>query len=99
MTAHLIEFLTKSAAMLPVMLFTGAACWWLGRKTGLIDPGRPFNASDLRTWPFVFTMVIFVVFALVHAAASTWIGPDLAAALGAFVSIGLAPPLIARFCR
>ncbi|MEQ1576106.1 MAG: hypothetical protein ABL894_00495 [Hyphomicrobium sp.] len=91
MPDQFIEFPANAAAIMPVMLGTGAICWWLGRKSGSFDLSRPFIASDIRTWPCLYTMGHFAIFALANWCTSFWLDGSLAACVGAFVAFGIVP--------
>lgn len=101
MAEFLIQFASRLAVMVPVILLVAWLAWITLTRLGYATPGAPFNAADMRTWPLRFALVDAAIFATVFAAVSAALaGNELSAGVAggvsALVAIGLVPWLAAR---
>ena len=103
MPDFLLQFLSRLAIMLPVILLLVAVLWLMfKRRRGTIAPS--FSPSDMRTWSFRFALLDGAVFAVIFALLSTWMADSqfsagVAGGLSAVVAMGVMPWLVARYPR
>ena len=98
----LLQFLSRLAVMLPVVLVLAVILWWLLNRRRFAAGAPPFNPSDMRTWPLRFALLDGTVFAVTFALLSAWMADSefsagVAGGLAALVAMGLMPWLATRY--
>ncbi len=101
-TDFLVQFLSRLAVVLPIVLVLAAALWWVFNRRRFAAHPPAFSASDMRTWPLGFALVDGAVFAATFALLSAWMAQSqlsagIAGGLAALVAMGLMPWLAARY--
>ncbi len=96
------QFLIRLAVMLPTILIAASLAWMLLRKFGVVAPGAPLEAANMRTWPLPFILADAALFAVVFAFVAAWMGEGewsaaIAGGVAALIAIGLGPFFVKRF--
>ncbi len=104
MPNFLVQFLSRLAVMLPVVLILVAVVWLIFNRRRLANSAPSFSPSDLRTWSIRFALLDGTVFAVVFALLSAWMADSqlsagVAGGLAAVVAVGVMPWLAARYPR
>jgi hypothetical protein len=104
MRDFLVQFLSRLAVMLPVVLLLAAALWLIFNRRRLAASARAFSPSDMRTWSLRFALLDGAVFAVTFALLSTLLADSqfsagVAGALAAVVAVGVMPWLATRYPR
>jgi hypothetical protein len=102
MTDFLVQFLSRLAVMLPVVLLLAAVLWLIFNRRRLADGATSFNPSDIRTWSMRFALLDGSVFAIVFAflsasLAKSQLSAGVAGGGAALVAMGVVPWLAARY--
>ena len=102
MLDFLVQFLSRLAVMLPVILLLVAVVWLIFSRRRFSAGTPSFNPSNLRTWSIRFALVDGAVFAIVFALVSasmadSQLSAGLAGGLAALVAIGVMPRLAVRY--
>jgi hypothetical protein len=104
MPDYLVQFLSRLAVMLPVILVLVVVLWMLFNRRRLATSAPAFNPSDMRTWSLRFALLDGTVFAVIFALLSTWLADSrfsagVAGGLAALVAMGVMPWLASRYPR
>jgi len=102
MLDFLVQFLSRLAVMLPVILLLVAVLWLIFNRRRLAAGAPSFNPSNMRTWSIRFALIDGAVFAIVFALVSALMADNqlsagVAGALAAIVAIGAMPRLAVHY--
>src|SRR5262245_35707353 len=104
MPRFFVEFLSRLAVMLPIVLFLVAGLWLIFTRRLQATRVQPFSPSDMRTWSLRFALLDATVFAVTFALFSTWMADSqfsagVAGGLAAVIAMAIMPWLAARYPR
>lgn len=88
------NFLPMSAVCTTSAVTVSGLMWWVASKLGLLKTDGGFNAADMRTWTFGFTLFEATFFGLLfstmmHAMGGSSTAAAIAGIAAALMSLGL----------